>query len=151
MDETSFKWIAAALLCTTLIAGAAALYYMNECNRIESSYSETINELQSYVDDYTIQIDILIDYGNETYVWYNDTRIAIRESLLNATSTVTIVDKSSSEFGDFVNTINGVGGEANKFWIWSYYDEGWQPGMVGADQWIMQNGDIVSWTYSSFG
>ena len=52
--------------------------------------------------------------------------------------------------GIFVNAINGIGGEANKFWLWNYYEVGWQPGMVGADQWILQNGDIVSWIYSSF-
>ena len=64
MDETSYKWIAAALLCTTIVAGAAALYYMTENQRLKTSYEQTIDELQSYVDEYTIQVDILIDYGN---------------------------------------------------------------------------------------
>lgn len=150
MDETSYKWIAAGLLCTTIVAGAAALYYLNENQRLKASYEETIDELQSYVEEYTIQVDILIDYGNETTVWYNDTRVNIRGSLLNATSTVSSVEHSTSEWGVFVNAINGVGGEANKFWLWNYYEGGWQPGMVGADQWILQNGDIVSWIYISF-
>jgi len=150
MDETSYKWIAAALLCTTIVAGAAAFYFMNESQRLKASYEETIDELQSYVDEYTIQVDILVDYGNETTTWYNDTRVALRGSLLNATSIVSSVEQSTSEWGVFVNAINGVGGGANKFWLWNYYEDGWQPGMVGADQWILQNGDIVSWIYISF-
>ena len=46
--------------------------------------------------------------------------------------------------------VNGVGGETDKYWLWSYYEDGWQSGMVGADQWRLHDGDAAAWTYTGF-
>jgi hypothetical protein len=146
MSDSAYKWAAALLLCTTLAAGAATVYLNNQLNTLEAEYERTIGELE----EFTATVDIKIDYGNGTLAWYNYTRIGAGESLLNATLRVADLDYTMYEFGVFVNTVNGVGGNPDKYWLWSYIDDGWQPGMVGADQWTLHDGDKVAWTYTGF-
>jgi hypothetical protein len=146
MSESNIKWVAAALLCTTLVSGAAALYLNGRVNALEAEYQRTLGELERF----TVTVNILIDYGNGTSVWYNDTRVAVGESMLEATEQVADVDYSVTEYGAFINGVNGVSGELNRYWIWSYYDGGWQYGPVGADQWRLHSGDKVAWVYTEF-
>ncbi|MCW4048251.1 MAG: DUF4430 domain-containing protein [Candidatus Bathyarchaeota archaeon] len=146
MNQDTYKWIAAALFCTTLIAGGATIYLNNQVATIRADYQETLGEL----DMLTIKVNIKIDYGNETVQWYNDTRVPVGANLLNATAITAELDITTSTFGAFVSGINGVGGDANTWWLWEYYEEGWMPGMVGAEQWVLHNGDTVAWTYTSF-
>jgi len=145
-SDSAYKWAAALLLCTTLAAGASTLYLNHRVNALEAEYERTLSELE----EFTATVDVTIDYGNGTVAWYNDTRIGAGESLLNATMRVAELDYTVYEFGVFVNTVNGVGGDTDKYWIWSYYDDGWQPGAVGADQWRLHDGDKVAWTYTGF-
>lgn len=146
IGESSYKWIAAALLCTTLVSGGAALYLNNRVNTLQNDYGEALEELEAF----TATVDILIDYGNGTAVWFNGTRVGAGESLLNATLRVAEVEYQVSAFGAFVNAVDGVSGVEYRYWIWSYYDGGWQMGSVGADAWRLHDGDVVSWVYASF-
>jgi hypothetical protein len=146
MSESTYKWAAALLLCTTIAACAGALYLNNRVNTLETEYERTLRELE----EFTAIVDVKIDYGNGTVVWFNGTRIGAGESLLNATHRVAELDYTMFHFGVFVNTVNGVGGGADKYWLWSYYDGGWQSGSVGADQWRLHDGDAVEWTYAGF-
>ena len=146
ISDSSYKWVAAALLCTALVSGAAALYLNNRVNALEADYMKALNELE----EFTVTVDIMIDYGNGTVAWYNGTRVAAGESLLEATGRVAELDYSVTEYGAFVNAVNGVSGELNKYWMWSYYDGGWQFGPVGADQWRLHSGDRVAWVYMGF-
>ena len=146
MSESRYKWVAAALLCTTLVAGAAALYLNERVNALEAEYLRALSELERF----TVTVDILIDYGNGTSAWYNGTRVAAGESLLEATGRVAELDYTVTEYGAFVNAVNGVSGEPNKYWIWSYYEGGWQYGPVGGDQWRLHDGDAVAWVYTGF-
>jgi len=146
MSDSSYKWAAALLLCTTIAAGAGTLYLNNRVNALETEYERTLSELEKF----TATVDVKIDYGNSTVTWFNGTRIGAGETLLNATLRVAEIDCTMYEFGVFVNTVNGVGGDADKYWLWSYYDDGWQSGSVGADQWRLHDGDAVAWTYTGF-
>ncbi len=146
MSDSTYKWAAALLLCTTIAAGAGALYLNNRVNALETEYERTLNELK----EFTATVDIKIEYGNGTVAWFNGTRIGAGESLLNATLRVAEMDYTIYGFGVFVNTLNGVGGDPDKYWLWSYYDDGWQSGTVGADQWRLHDGDAVAWTYAGF-
>ena len=146
MSDSTYKWAAALLLCTTIAAGAGALYLINRVNALETEYERTLSELE----EFTATVDVKIDYGNGTVIWFNGTRIGAGESLLNATLRVADLDYTMYEFGVFVNMMNGVGGDPDKYWLWSYMDDGWQSGMVGADQWRLHDGDAVAWTYTGF-
>lgn len=146
ISDSAYKWAAALLLCTTIAAGAAALYLNHRVNALETEYERTLGELK----EFTATVDVKIDYGNGTVAWYNGTRIGAGESLLNATLRVAEIDYTAYEFGVFVDMVNGVGGDPDKYWLWSYYDDRWQSGMVGADQWRLHDGDAVAWTYTGF-
>jgi hypothetical protein len=103
------------------------------------------------LDEFTIKVDIKLDYGNGTVVWYNETRVPLDASLLKATSLVADLETLEKGLGVLVTSINGVEGSPSVFWLWAYLEEGaWQYGPVGADQWILHNGDTVAWTYATF-
>jgi hypothetical protein len=146
VNKNLLKLIAVALFCTTIAAGAFAVNYYYKLSVLEADYQELLIEL----DEYTALIDIMIDYGNGTVVWNNDTRIQVGANLLNATDIICDIDVQSSNFGNFVTAINGVKQDAGHFWIWSIYEEEWSMGPVGADQFNLHEGDIVGWTYTSF-
>ena len=147
MSEQTFKLAAAALLCTTILAGALAFQYNGQLQAVEHEYELLLDELE----ENTAVISIRVDYGDETVTWFNDTRVPLGTNFLNATGLVSELELQSSEWGIFVVSIDGMGGDANSFWLWDYYyDEGWEMGPVGADQWIVHDGDVLSWTYTSF-
>ncbi|MFQ6052940.1 MAG: hypothetical protein ACE5OO_01740 [Candidatus Bathyarchaeia archaeon] len=144
-----WMWAAAALLCTTLTASYTALHFYNAAEVQRRNYESLLRDLE----DLTIFVDLKIDYGNGTAVWYNGTRLPLNATLLTATRRVASVDYSVSDFGAFVKEIDGVGGDPNRFWIWHYLDPEtgeWVLGPVGSDRWVLHNGDVVSWNYSAF-
>ncbi len=146
MSEQTFKLAAAALLCTTILAGVVAFQYNGQLKAVQHEYELLLVELE----ENTALISIRVDYGDDSVTWFNDTRVPLGTDFLNATGMISDLEVQSSEWGVFVSSIDGVGGEADSFWLWDYYDEGWQMGPVGADQWIVHDGDILSWTYTSF-
>ena len=146
MSESSYKWLAAALLCTTLVSGAAALYLNNRVNALDVEYRRALNALE----EYTVKVSIMIDYGNGTVIWFNGTRVGAGETLLNATLRVADVAYTVSDFGAFVDAVNGVRGLENHYWLWYTYDGGWVMGPVGADVWRLHDGDVVAWRYTGF-
>jgi hypothetical protein len=144
LNESTLKWIAAVFLCTTIIGGATSIYYMNKFNALKTDFESTIRDLE----EFTILVNLLIDYGNGTIIWHNNTRLLAGTDLIAATDMVADIEYTESEWGVFLNTINGVGGDLGAWWLWYFYLEGWQMGQVGADQRILHDGDIISWVYS---
>lgn len=148
-NRNIWMWAAAALLCTTIAASYMAVNYQFQVGQLQRDY----NALLEDIDELTIRVNIKIDYGGGDVVWFNDTRVPLDASLLTATQIVASVDYSTSEFGVLVNEIDDVGGDANTYWLWYYYDAdsgSWEYGPVGCDNWVLHNGDIVSWAYTSF-
>jgi hypothetical protein len=133
-----------ALLCTTILTSSYSVFLRNQYIEIKNENQKILREL----DNFTSHVDILIDYGNGTIIWFNKTRIIPGESLLNITQDIADVDYTESEFGAFINSINGVEGTSNNFWIWYYYEDGWNMGLIGAGKKYLHEGDIVSWKYT---
>jgi len=113
---------------------------------VEADYRRTLDDLERL----TIVVDIMLDYGNGTVVWFNGTRVAAGETLLDTTSRVVDVLYTVTEFGAFVDAVNGVSGEENHYWIWFTYEGDWVMGPVGADAWRLHDGDVVAWRYTGF-
>jgi hypothetical protein len=146
MSEQTFKLAAAALLCTTILTGVMAFQYNGQLKAVQHEYELLLVELE----ENTALISIRVDYGDDAVTWFNDTRVPLGTDFLNATGMISDLEVQSSDWGVFVSSIDGVGGDADSFWLWDYYEDGWQMGPVGADQWIVHDGDILSWTYTSF-
>lgn len=146
MNENTIKLIAVALLCTTIAAGALAVNYNYQLQVLDEDYQAVLEELE----DFTALVDVMIDYGNDTIVWYNDTRIQIGANVLDATIVACDTEYQTSDFGAFVTMVNGVEQDTSHFWLWSIYLDEWTIGTVGADQYKIHDGDIIGWTYTSF-
>lgn len=142
-------WVAALLICTTIGASYATVYYYSEAEFYKKNYESLTGELKNL----TMQVNLKVDYGNGTMKWYNATRVPLDATLLTASKMVLDMEFKISDFGAFVNKINGVSGDSNQFWLWSYYDSSkgvWTPGQVGSDKWVLHDGDTAAWTYSTF-
>jgi len=146
LSKQNLTWIAAALLCTTLAGGAASMYYRDRLALVEADYRRTLDDLERL----TIKVDVMIDYGNGTAAWFNGTMVSPGETMLNATLQVAEVLYTVTEFGAFVDAVNGVSGVENHYWLWFTYDGEWVMGSVGADAWRLHDGDVVAWRYTGF-
>jgi len=138
------KLLAIGLLCMTIITGSYSVFLRSQYIALKDENQKILKELH----ELTSTVDIMIDYGNGTKTWFNDTRIIPGESLLNVTKDITDLEYTMSEFGAFVSSINGIEGAKDNFWIWNYYEDGWKMGLTGADQKYLHEGDIVSWKYT---
>lgn len=146
INENTYKLLAVVFLCTSIASGALAVNYNYKLRELDEDYKTTLESLEKF----TVEVDIKIDYGNGSVVWYNNTRVNVGGSLLNATVNNLPIDYRTFEYGAFVTSINGLEQNDSHFWVWSYYDGEWRAGSVGADQHILHDGDIVGWTYTSF-
>jgi hypothetical protein len=142
-------WITLLFVITTMVSGSAAVYYYYQ----SQTYMGEYQRLSSDLNGLTMKVSLKIDYGNGTVTWFNATRVPLNSTLLTTTKMLTRTLSSASSLGVFVSEINGLTGDSSHYWGWSYFDTSswqWEYGQVGADQWPLHDGDIVSWTYSSF-
>jgi len=144
-------WTTLSLLCVVILTSYALIYYYNEYTTYRSLYQEALRELQRYKN--YIFVNILIDYGNGTVEWHNETLILKGSSLLQATKIVAEVNYTKYSFGAFVTSINGVGGDIGYYWLWYRWNGTtgtWELGPVGCDSYILHEGEIISWIYRKF-
>jgi hypothetical protein len=146
MNENKIKLIAIVLLCTTITSGALAINYRYNYSKMRDDYQATLKDLENF----TINVNIKIDYGNGTIKWYNNTRVQIGATLLDVTDSVFDIEYQTSDYGSFVTSINEIDQDSTHYWIWNYYEDGWNMGPVGADQYILHEGQIIGWSYTSF-
>jgi hypothetical protein len=99
-----------------------------------------------------IRVDLLVDYGNGTSVWYNGTEVSLDASLFDVTrmlADVTTSYWSSMEPGHIL--LSSINGHGTGFWVWYYWDEasgGWVFGPVGCDAWALRDGGVYKWVSS---
>jgi len=149
VEKSGWMWVSAGLLCGLIVTAYFAAYYYGEYTRYETLYKATFRDLEAL----TMQVNILIDYGNGTSKWYNNTRVPLGFSLLNTTLKVAKVNYSTGMYGAFVTAINGVGGEPSKFWLWYYWNSTvskWEFGPVACNACILHHRDVVAWRYTQF-
>lgn len=103
-----------------------------------------------------ISVDTLVNYGNGTSIWYNETNAAVNSTFYSLTLQIAnnnVRSVNEPPFGHFVTSINGVtsdgsGSNCNYCWgIWIYCakDYGWMYSLLGADSLKLNNGDILAW------
>jgi hypothetical protein len=64
-SKNIWMWAAAALLCTTIGASYFALNFQSQNVKLQADYDALLAD----VEDLTISIDLLIDYGDGNVVW----------------------------------------------------------------------------------
>lgn len=97
--------------------------------------------------------DILVNFGNGTRRWYNETQIQPGWNLYTATVVLTNGNMQATWYPGFgehlVNAIDGVSSTKTNYWIvWTYNStESWQKASVGADLIPVYNGSVLAWTF----
>ncbi len=99
--------------------------------------------------------DILVDFGNGTLHWYNNTEVQPGWNMYTATVVLSHGDlqaqlyyfPSGSEH--YVSGIDGLSNSKTMFWfLWTYKETAsWQTAQVGADDLPVYNGSVFAWTY----
>jgi len=142
--------LSAALLALLILSCGIAVYFYLESIEANRRYTSLLSELEGV----SLEINLLIDYGNGTLIWHNKTLLPIGATLFNATLKVTkSVEYIGSDMGVFVTGIDGVGTrivEKGYYWLWWRFDKAqgeWVLGETSADRYILQRGDILAWVY----
>ena len=106
-----------------------------------------------------LSANFLIDFGNGSRVWYNDTSTQPGWNLYIATLVITDGNVNATWYPSYgehlVNGILGKTSSGSRFWFaWSLADSKWELSSTGADQVTIYNGSSYAWslcdTNSSF-
>jgi len=152
-NKNVWIWTTAVLLCTNIAVGYLYINENAQLKKLRSEYEvleKAIEDAQGSLEELTITVNIKIDNG-ETVTWFNSTRIPINSNLLEATEYIADLEYNIGEYGAFITRLNGIGGDANMFWVWNYYEnDSWEYGPVAADSYTLSDGDTIAWVYTSF-
>jgi len=144
-----FVWTTALFVITTIVAAYSSVYYYNQAQTYKDSYEKLSSDLAGL----TMHVSMRLEFGNGTVRWFNGTRVPLNSTILTATKLTVPTEYSVSDLGAFVTAISGVSGGTHHYWGWSYYDakaKSWAMGPVGSNAWVLHNGDLFAWTYTSF-
>ena len=102
-----------------------------------------------------VLVNLGIDYGNGTVVWYNDTLLPRGATPLSALVAVATVEYKVSGMGAYITSVNGVeekilSKSEGYSWLWYIFDrERGQLvlGPVAADRYKLASGDVILWRY----
>jgi hypothetical protein len=106
----------------------------------------------------TIAVNTLLNFGNGTSKWFNESRVPIRWNFYNLTISVTNGNVDSTYYGGllnehYINAIDGVRQDSSSFWhLWQYCnkDSAWSYSNVGADQIRLVDNQTLAWYFDSF-
>ena len=139
------------LFAWAITASMVAMIYYSEYNYMYQKYVEERST--------TIVVDIGINYGNGTLVWYNNTKLLKGMSVYDALLIVAdTVNSTTSPFGVYVRGINGVNENANDSWIYAinrndsdvnawFAINGWYYPGASCDRLALKEGDSVVWLF----
>ncbi len=101
-----------------------------------------------------VTVSALINYGNGTSRWDNQTKAPTGWSFYDLTSSISHVEATySPSLGEhYVIGIDGVRSSGRYYWtLWVYCqpDKAWAASQVGADLIKLTNGEILAWYYQA--
>jgi len=119
--------------------------------------NQKVSELNRALSENTVVANLVINFGNGTRKWYNNTLLPFGSSLLNLTLKATNgnVEYSIGKYGAFVMGISNVGTKFTKknyYWLWYKWNstsKSWELGATSADNYKVMNGDILGWVYAN--
>ncbi|HZW58226.1 MAG TPA: hypothetical protein VFF30_18200 [Nitrososphaerales archaeon] len=138
------------LIAIIVIVSGVAAYYYYQYSQSQSANQQYVAELRRLGASY--YTNVVIDYGNDTYYWYNQTKVQPGWNLYTVTLLVTNgeVNATCCEYGShFVTGIGGIQNSKSEYWfLWNYTTSAsWQTASVGADEITVTNNSIFAWTY----
>jgi len=140
-------WLLAALLLAWAVASTSlGSYYYTEYAKSQ----RLSQDLKQKLGEVSISVNMAIDYGNGTRLWFNETALPIGATVFNATVKVANPEPDPKYGESFIIAINGVrqNENENKYWLWWIWDETqakWAPGPVADNEYALSNGQNVIW------
>ena len=131
-------------------------------DQLSSSIGQNISKLSQRISEISkvfTKVDIGINYGNGTIVWFNNTMIIAGTDAFKALLSVTDVNYTTGPSGVFVMGINGVNMNETCGWVFAVYKrcepswglstsvDNWIYPGVAADRVILKDDDIIVWLY----
>jgi hypothetical protein len=138
------KWAIVALVLAVWALGASFIagYYWMQYNNIGDQ-----------VSGLRITVNIGIDYGNGTRVFFNNTQAWTGETVLTVTKRVAAVETATSALGTYVTSIGGKASAGDfgwTYWPWNNTASNWDFAPVGADIFqIVTNNNLFLWYYQN--
>ncbi|MGD0637914.1 MAG: hypothetical protein ABSA72_07730 [Nitrososphaerales archaeon] len=143
------------LLAGMLISSTFAALYLYQYNQAETDANAYLSQLKSVQP--TQETSILLDFGNGTLVWHNDTQVptganAYVATIIAARGIVNATYYPPPYAEHIVTGIDNVQGNQQESWfIWTYNATArWQVAQVGADELAAGTGSIFAWTYCTY-
>jgi hypothetical protein len=142
------------LLGGVVLTSYGAVYYYQEVSSLQSQNGY----LKSRLGSVSETLDVAVDFGNGTRIWYNDTYVPVGSSVFNATYVATGGRMTTQNYGFgnvtgiFVTGILGVSSNSSSYWLWYYYDNSsrsWAEASVGADAYLAVQGGAYLWNYTT--
>ena len=154
-DIKVWKTISFVLLGGIVIFGLIGLSLYSDLSSSEKRYDDVIESL----DKISFSTDFMINYGNGSKIWYNNTRLPLGIDLYNATLIICSGNVNSTYYPEykshFITSIDGVGvfdDPEKMYWSWiAWYYDGvlgkWISYDVSSDMVYPNDGDILSWYF----
>jgi hypothetical protein len=141
LGEHRLFYLVLVLVAVGIIsAQIGAYYYLEKSSSPNGSTLGTVNTL--------------INYGNGTMKWYNETKIPANWNFYNLTVYLTrenIVAPFDTLLNEhYVTGINGVNNHSPYFWtLWTFCEKqsAWAQATVGADKIFLGNNSTLAWAY----
>jgi hypothetical protein len=156
-SKNSNNWKLLALVVTGILSISLMmnLYVYSEFTNSEIKYNNIIRDL----DDISYSIDFLINYGNGSKTWINNSRIPVGFNLFNITLKLTEGNVEADYYpqfeSHFIKSVNGVGVNDNPemqnwAWIaWNFNKESyeWELFDMSSDMVYPVNRDVIAWYF----
>jgi hypothetical protein len=127
--------------------------YRNASTALASLWSSYESLAGSRSGVVVYEVNVLVDYGNGTRHWYNDTKI--QPGWNGYVATLVAMDGNVQaawypQYGEhFVTGVGGVPDTQSRFWFLLTYDvtTSWQVAQSGVDQIPVFNGTVFAWAF----
>lgn len=135
----------AAFASAALLAAAVGLTGCTSEQESSSAGSSSSFSTESTIAEIQIPVKVTSPAAGEQVTFDETITIGEGATVLDALQATGLeLDAQSSEYGMFVNAIDGLAGEGMTGWTYTVNGEQVQ---VSADQTYLEDGDVVEWSY----
>ena len=153
MSEGTWRLLAVVSVAGLVMASYGTAYFYEQSASIQSDN----DYLRVRLSTVSYKVNVGVDFGNGSRVWFNGTYVPVGSSVFNATfiSTGGRMTSQVYRFGNvssvFVMGILGVSGSSTAFWLWYHFDNssrGWVEAPVGANSYLATEGGTYLWNFT---
>ena len=136
------------LSAVAVLSFSGALYMYNEYRVLDQNYQA----IQENIDNVSINIDFIVDFGNGTIIYFNQTRVPVGFSMYDSTEFIIGEENIDSIYYSdfnayFVNSLLGTGNNPDYAWSAWQYQQDWKLLEIGSNLFIPKDGQTIAWYY----